>query len=256
VRRVFAIFKRELKAYFVLPIAYVILGLFVGLAGYFYFKLVGDFFLLSVRTPPGPDVAQILNVSERVLRPLFGNVSFILLLLLPVLTMRLFAEEKKSGTAELLFTYPLRDGEVLLGKFLAAVAIFVLMLSFLLLGVFYLASLTAMEKGPIFTGFLGLFLQGVAFLAVGTLASSLTENQIVAAVTALGVLLLFWIIGWTAYLFAPPFDRIIQHLSVIEQFTPFAGGIIESKAVIFYLNLTFFFLFLTLQSLSSKRWRG
>ena len=255
-RRVFAIFKRELKAYFVLPIAYVILGLFVGLTGYYYFTLVSNFFLLSVRTPPGPDVGQILNVSERVLRPLFSNVSFILLLLLPVLTMRLFAEEKKSGTAELLFTYPLRDGEVLLGKFLAAVAIFILMLGFLLLGVFYLAYLTSMEKGPIFTGFLGLFLQGIAFLAVGTLASSLTENQIVAAVTALGVLLLFWIIGWTAYLFAPPFDRIIQHLSVIEQFTPFAGGIIESKAVIFYLNLTFFFLFLTLQSLSSKRWRG
>lgn len=255
-RGVFAVFKRELKAYFVLPIAYVVLALFVGFTGYFYFKLVGDFFLLSVRTPPGPDVGQILNVSERVLRPLFSNVSFILLLLLPVLTMRLFAEEKKSGTAELLFTYPIRDGEVLLGKFLAALAIFILMLSFLLLGVFYLASLTSMEKGPIFTGFLGLFLQGVAFLAVGTLASSLTENQIVAAVTALGVLLLFWIIGWTAYLFAPPFDRVIQHLSVIEQFTPFAGGIIESKAVVFYLNLTFFFLFLTLQSLSSKRWRG
>jgi ABC-2 type transport system permease protein len=170
--------------------------------------------------------------------------------------MRLFAEEKKSGTIELLLTYPVRDGEVLLGKYLAALTVFVAMLALTLAYPLIVAWVTPVEWGPLATGYLGLLLQGAAFIAIGILISSLTENQIVAAVATFGTLLIFWVIAWASDSAGGNLGRVLSHLSLTEHFDSFAKGVIDTKDLIYYLNLTILALFLTLRSLESKRWRG
>jgi ABC-2 type transport system permease protein len=197
-----------------------------------------------------------LNASEWIVRPLLRNIAVTMLLLMPAATMRLFSEEKKSGTIELLFTYPIRDWELLLGKFLAALALYTAMLGISLLQLLMLRLFAPLEWGPILSGYFGLLLLGMAFLGLGILASSLTENQIVAAVGAFGVLLLLWVIGWSTDAAGPTLGPILSHLSIINHYDSFAKGIIESKDVIFYLNFTILCLFLTLRSMESKRWRG
>jgi ABC-2 type transport system permease protein len=203
-----------------------------------------------------PQMGRDLNVTDSVLRPLFSNVSVILLLLMPLITMRLFAEERRSGTIELLLTYPVRDGAVLVGKYLAALAVYVIMLALTLLYpaiVFYFVRL---EWGPLLTGYLGLLLMGATFLAVGIFASSLTENQIVASVTTFGVLLILWVIGWSAEYVGGAWGRVLSHLSLLDHFDTFARGVLDTKDVIYYVDVTIVALFLTLRSLEARRWKG
>lgn len=253
---VWAIFKKEIRSYFASPIAYVVLTIFALLSGYFFYSLLTFFSLNSLQASFNPALAQSLNATEWIVRPLLSNIAVTMLLLMPAATMRLFSEEKKSGTIELLFSYPIRDWEVLLGKFLAALGLYAGMLAISLLDLLMLGFFARLEWGPIMTGYLGLLLLGMAFLGLGILASSLTENQIVAAVGAFGALLLLWVIGWSTEAAGPTLGPILSHLSIINHYDGFAKGIIESKDVIFYLNFTLLCLFLTLRSLESKRWRG
>ncbi len=253
---ILAIFKKEIRLYFSSPIAYVILTIFTLISGYFFYSIFAFFNLVSMQAAMNPMMARDLNVTDGVLRPLFQNVSVIMLLLMPLLTMRLFAEEKRSGTIELLLTYPVRDGEVLLGKYAAALALFALMLGLTLLYPGMVTYFAPMEPGPVLTGYLGLFLLGAAFLALGILASSLTENQVVAAVGTFGALLIFWVLGWTTDFAGPRLSAILAHLSVLDHFENFAKGVVDTRDVIYYLNFALLCLFLTLRSLESKRWRG
>jgi ABC-2 type transport system permease protein len=201
-------------------------------------------------------MAGSLNVTDGVLRPLFSNFSVILLLLLPLVTMRLFAEERRSGTIELLLTYPVRDGAVLLGKFFAAFALYTLMIALTLLYPAILWYFAPLEWGPVATGYLGLLLMGAAFLAVGVFASSLTENQIVAALVAFLILLMFWVVGWSADFADPAIARVLQHLSLTEHNDSFSKGVLETKDIVFYVNFTLVALFLALRSLEARRWKG
>jgi ABC-2 type transport system permease protein len=242
--------------YFTSPVAYVVLFFFLLISGYFFASIFSFFGLLSMQSAMNPALARDLNVTEGVIRPLFTNISVILLFLMPMLTMRLFAEEKKSGTIELLLTYPVRDGEVLMGKYVAALALYTIMLALTALYPGMVAAFASLEPGPLITGYLGLFLLGATFLAIGVLASSLTENQIVAAFANFGVLLVFWVIGWSADLAGPAWGKFLAHLSILEHFENFARGVIDTRDVIYYLNFTVLCLFLTLRSLESKRWRG
>jgi ABC-2 type transport system permease protein len=203
-----------------------------------------------------PQMGRDLNVTDAVLRPLFSNVSVILLLLIPLVTMRLFAEERRSGTIELLLTYPVRDGAVLVGKYLAAFTMYGVMLAGTLAYPIMLLSFTRVEWGPLLTGYLGLLLMGAMFLAVGLFASSLTENQVVAAIITFGVLLMFWIIGWTAEFAGGPLGTVLTHLSILEHNDTFAKGVLDTKDIIYYVNFTALALFLALRSLESRRWSG
>jgi ABC-2 type transport system permease protein len=254
--RAWAILKKELKLYFASPIAYVVLAIFALVAGWFFYNVFAYFALISMQAAMNPMMARDLSVTEGVLRPLFQNISVILLFLLPLLTMRLFAEEKKSGTIELLLTYPVRDGEVLVGKYLAALVVFAGMLALTAVYPALVATTTHVEWGPLVTGYLGLLMQGAVFLAIGILISSLTENQIVAGVATFGILLFLWVIGWAADSAGGALGRVIAHVSITEHFESFAKGVIDTKDVIYYLNLIILSLFLTLRSLESKRWRG
>jgi ABC-2 type transport system permease protein len=203
-----------------------------------------------------PQMGRDLNVTDAVLRPLFSNLSVILLLLMPLVTMRLFAEERRSGTIELLLTYPVRDGAVLAGKYLAAFTMYGVMVAGTLAYPAMLASFTRVEWGPLLTGYLGLLMMGGMFLAVGLFASSLTENQVVAAIVTFGVLLMFWIIGWTAEFAGGPLGAVLTHLSILEHNDTFSKGVLDTKDVLYYLNFTALALFMALRSLESRRWSG
>ncbi|MBI2875519.1 MAG: ABC transporter permease subunit [Candidatus Tectomicrobia bacterium] len=252
----FPILQREFKSYFVSPIAYIVTFIFLLVSGYFFYTNFAWYAFISLQMAAAPEGGHDLNLTSGVLSPLFLNMSIIMLLMMPLLTMRLFSEEKKTGTIELLLTYPIRDGEALLGKFAACLAVFAVMLALTLFYVLLLALYGEPEYGPVITGYLGLLMMGAAFISLGILASSWTENQIVAAAVSFGFLILFWAISWTTYFTGPTLGAVLNHLSLMEHLTSFSKGVIETKDVVYYLGFTFFCLFLTLRSLESKRWRG
>jgi ABC-2 type transport system permease protein len=250
------VFKKEMRLYFGSPVAYAFLALILLITGWMFSQIFLIYSELSMRAFMQPMAAQNLNPTENVMRPLFSNMSVVLLFFMPMLTMRLFAEEKRSGTIELLLTYPVRDGEVLLGKFLAAGAVYLLLLVVTLTYPALMAAFGRIEWGAILTGYLGLLLLGAAFLAVGVFISSLTENQIVAGSATFGVLLAFWLIGWGADAAGGRVRTLLQYLSIIEHMDGFGKGVIDTKDVVYYLTLTAFALFLTLRALDAKRWKG
>ena len=254
--KIWAIFKKEMRLYFTSPVAWVVFTIFLLIAGYFFYSIFAFFSLASMQSMMNPQMGRDLNVTDSVMRPLFSNVSVILLLLLPLVTMRLFAEERRAGTIELLLTYPVRDGAVLAGKYLAAFALYAIMIALTLLYPLIVVYFARLEWGPIFTGYLGLLLMGATFIAVGVFASSLTENQIVAAITTFGALLIFWILGWSADYAGGTAGKVLQFLSILEHNDSFSKGVLDTKDVLYYLNFTLLALFLTLRSLEARRWNG
>ena len=250
------VFKKEMHLYFGSPVAYVVFTFFLFITGIFFGSIFSFYSDASMRSFMQPQFGQNLNVIENVMRPLFSNMSVVLLFFIPMLTMRLFAEERKSGTFELLLTYPVRDGEILAGKYLAALALYVVLLALTLLYPGLVAYFTRVEWGPILTGYLGLVLTGAAFLAVGVLVSSLTENQIVAGFGTFGALLSLWLLGWFADSAQGSLRTVVQQTAIIEHMDGFAKGVIDTKDLVYYLSVIAFALFLTLRSLESQRWRG
>lgn len=244
------VYKRELKSYFYSPVAYVVMLFFVLLTGIFFMLFVSDFSMASMNQSPYGG-GYNLNITMRVLRPLLGNMSVIMLFILPLITMKPFAEERKSGTMELLFTYPLTDLDIMLGKFLAAFSLFVIMLGLTLVYPLFLYIYSQPETGTLITGYLGILLLAASFMALGLFISSLTENQIIAAVATFAVLLTFWFIN-----FWSESNQVLRHLSILEHFSSFAEGVIDSRDVVFYLSFILLWLFLTLRVLESKKWRS
>ena len=255
-RGVWAIFKKEIRLYFVSPVAYAVFTIFIFICGWMFSAVFFFFTQFSMQAAMNPMMARDLNVTEGVFRPLFQNVSVIMLFMMPLITMRIFSEEKKSGTIELLLTYPVRDGEVLLGKYAAALALFLVMLGLTLLYPGIVTYFARTEPGPLLASYLGLFLLGAAFLALGILTSSFTENQIVAAAVGFGAAIIFWLLTWFSDFAGPVLSRILAHLSLLDHFENFAKGVIDTRDVIYYVNFSLLCLFLTLRSLESKRWRG
>ncbi len=254
--KIWAIFKKEMRLYFTSPVAWVVLTIFLFIAGYFFSSIFSFFSQASIQSAMNPQMGRDLNVTDSVMRPLFSNISVILLLLMPLVTMRLFAEERRAGTIELLLTYPVRDGAVLAGKYLAALGLYALMIGLTVLYPLIVVYFARLEWGPVLTGYLGLLLMGATFIAVGVFASSLTENQIVAAVTTFGVLLIFWILGWSADYAGGALGRMLQFLSILEHNDSFSKGVLDTKDVLYYVNFTALALFLTLRSLEARRWKG
>lgn len=256
--KVWAIFKKELRIYFTTPLAYAILFVFVLVTGFFFYVYFSGFAMVSMQAAMNPQVARDVNISEWVMRPLFTSfVSIILFLsVVPMLTMRLFAEERRSGTIELLLTYPVRDGGVLLAKFLAALALYGVMLVLTLLYPAMMRWFTPLEWGPLLTMYLGLVLMGATFLAIGLFFSSVTENQIVAALATFAMLLLLWSIGFAADAVGGATGSVLRFLSVVERFDGFSKGLLDTKDVIYFVNATLLALFLTLRMLEARRWKG
>src|SRR4030065_2696537 len=258
-RNFYLIAKKELYSYFSSPVAYVVITIFLVITGYYFYNLLASFSTLSFQASTNPAIAQqqnLVNITETVVRPLFGNISMIMLLMMPLLTMRLFSEEKKSGTIELLLTYPVTDMEVIIGKFIACFVVFLLML--LLTATFpaLLILFGEPEIGPTITGYIGLILTGAAFISLGIFTSSLTENQIIAATLSFGVLILFFMMGTSVSLMGPTIGNIMMHISLIGHLEGFAKGIVDTTDIIYYFLFIVLFNFLTLRVLESKKWRG
>ncbi|MFH1287833.1 MAG: ABC transporter permease subunit [bacterium] len=232
-----AIYQREMKTFFVSPVAYIVSCIFLITAGYL-FSII------------------LFYTHEANLRGLFDNLKFVLLFMAPILTMRLLAEEKKLGTDELLFTSPLTNYEVILGKYFAAVTLYLIMLIFTIEFPVVLKMYSNPDMGPIYSGYLGIFLFGSAFISVGLFASSITENQIVAAIISFGLLLILWLISWATVII--PFEwakNVLTSLSLIEHYNNFEKGAINSGDIFYYLSFCFLFIFLTNQVMEAKRWK-
>jgi ABC-2 type transport system permease protein len=197
-----------------------------------------------------------MNVNQMLITPLLLNSTVVMLLVFPLITMRTYAEEKRSGTIELLLTAPITDFEIIMGKFLGALALFAGMLSVTLLHMGLLFAYGNPEWKPIATGYLGLLMMGGSFLSLGLFISSLTKNQIVAGMITFSVFLLLWVINWVSSFVSPEAQTIINYLSVTEHFDDFARGIIDTKHIVYYLSFIATGLFLTMKSVDSERWRG
>jgi len=253
---ILAVLRKELTVYFATPIFYLMGFFFLLLEGFLFFFIYFNYFqTASFQVAQNPQIAAMLDPFQVVFRSFFEDLGFILLLLTPILTMRLLAEEKRAGTAELLFTYPLPDWAVILGKFLAAFAGFATFLVCTLTYPLIFAFLTRMDWGQMVSGYLGVLLLGGACLALGLFASSLTANQIIAAISAFALLLLFWLIGAPQEMGSAAGD-ILGAISLREHLPNLAKGVIDTKDLIFYLCFAFFFLFLTKRQLESRRWRA
>ena len=254
-KNIWAIFKKEIKTYFTSPIAYVVITVFLVLIGFFFYSLIWWFNSQSLQMAQNPSYYQQLNINQMVYSPLFQNMSIILLLMIPLLTMRLFSEEKKINTDELLYTCPISISQIILGKYFAS--LFILLAMLLLTGILsiFTFSYGNPELVPILNGYLGLFLMGAAFIAVGIFFSSLTENQIVAAVLTFGTLLLFWILNWASYSAGGIWKGVLNYLSFIQHFDGMTRGILDTTDLVYYLSFIFLGLFLTHSVIQSKRWR-
>lgn len=255
-RNIWAIYKKELRLYFHSPIAYVVLTIFLILMGWLFYSNMAFFSRISVQAVQNPRLSSQLDATDAIFTPLIGNMTIILLFIIPGLTMRLFAEEKKQGTLELLYSYPVRDGEVLFGKFFACFTVFLIMLALTVLYPILIGVFGSLEIRPVLAGYLGVLLLGMTFISVGVLMSSLTSNQLVAFILGFGTLLFFWVLGFASAYLDPKMAAVLDHASLIQHVNNFSRGLITTRDLIYYVNFSVFCLFLTVQALASHRWKG
>jgi len=252
---ILAIAGRELRAYFASPVAYIVIGLFAALYGAFFVLYLLLFVEQSMRMG-AMGMGGPVNVNQMMLRPLLGNMAVVMLFMLPMLTMRTYAEEKRSGTFELLLTSPLTDVQIVLGKFLGAMAVFLLMLLVSGLNLVLLFAWGTPEWKQLLSSYLGLSLMGGSFIALGLFLSSLTRSQVVAGAATFAIALLLWIVSWFGETGSETVRTLTSFLSVIEHYEDFSKGVIDTKHLAYYLSFIVFGLFLTVRSVDSERWRG
>jgi ABC-2 type transport system permease protein len=253
VRNILAIADKELRSYFSSPIAYIIIGFFLLPFGVFFYLYLRAFVQQSMQQA---QFGGAMNINQQVIRSVLQNASVVILFIMPMITMRTYSEEKRSGTIELLLTSPVTDVEIITGKFLGAYGLYVAMLAATLPHMGILFYFGNPEWRPLVAAYFGLLLMGGAFVSLGLLISSTTNNQIVAGIVSFVVFLLLWIIGWFADSAGPTIGPITSWLSITEHFDDFSKGIIDTKHVLYYLSLITFGLFLTAKSVDTERWRG
>lgn len=251
-----SVYRKELYSLFASPVFYAVAFTFLVISGYFFYSSVAYYNMVSFQAAQNPMVAKQLNMMDMVMRPFFLDLSIVLLLISPILTMRLYAEERKVGTMELLFTYPISDHTTVLAKFSAVFSAYCLIMVATLPGVFLLGTIVTPAWKAIACGYLGILLMGGSFMALGTFTSSMTQNQIIAAVLSFGALLMFWIIAWMKNIVGPPVGDVIEYLSVTKHIESFAKGVFDVRDIVYYLLFIALFLFLTLRQIASHRWRG
>lgn len=230
--------RREANAIFLSPIVYVVTAVFLLLSGYFFYAIT-----VSSREPS--------------LRYVLDNMAITLLFVTPMITMRLLSEEAKSGTLQTLMTAPVTDFEVVAAKFIAGMLFFIVMIAPTIVYciILYVLADPNPDLGQMVAGYIGLLLLGCLFVSVGLMFSSLTQNQIVAAVSALVVLLLLWVLGWASGMTSGVLKNVLEYLGIGKHLASFRKGLIDTRDVIYYLSLTAFALFLTVRAVESRKWR-
>jgi ABC-2 type transport system permease protein len=254
-RNAWIICRKELGSYFSSPVAYILLTMFGLICGFFFWNFLAIFVVegmeMQMRGQSSP-----MNINEQIIRPLLSNVAVIGLFFIPMITMRLFAEEKRTGTIELLATSPVRDVEIIIGKWLAALILYSCLLLFTALNFAFLFKYGNPDWKPLLIGYLGLLLQAGGLLAIGTFISTLTKNQIIAGTATFGVELLLWVCGWVSGYETAGWAKVLSYMSVITHFESFGRGVLDSKDLVFYVTVIFLGLFFTARSMESLRWRS
>jgi ABC-2 type transport system permease protein len=255
VNNILAIANKELRSYFASPIAYIVMGLFALTYGYFFYAMLLFFDRTSMQMA-GMGAGASANVNEQLISPSFQNTMVVFLFILPMVTMRTYAEEKRSGTIELLLTAPITDFQIITGKFLGALGLYAAMLAITLIHIGILFGIGNPEPLPIVSSYLGMLLMGGCFISVGLLISSMTKNQIVAGMVTFVVFLMLWVIDWLAMFMGPTGQAILSYLSITQHLTDFMRGVIDTKHIVYYVSFIAFGLFLTARSVDTERWRG
>src|SRR6266478_389117 len=244
---------KELAGYFLQPVAYVVMTVFLLLGGFFFFALLRYFevTLSAYSAMQNPAVLQRLNLNERVIESMLHNLAIVLVILVPAITMRSFAEEKRTGTYELLLTAPIRTGEIVAGKFIAAASFTLIMIALAWIFPLILIIFGDPEVGVMFAGYVGLSLLALSFVAVGLFTSSLTQNQIVAAISSFGMLILLFVISWPAEASGGILSSLLTYLSLPDHFSTMTRGVIDTTDIVFFLSVIALALFLTQRSVES-----
>jgi ABC-2 type transport system permease protein len=245
-----------MQAYFTQPIAYVMMGGLLLIVGFLYYLSFRWFLGVSFEAMRNPMLARELDLGTMVVGATIGTIGVVSVFTLPLLTMRLWAEEKRAGTAELLLTFPLRDSDIVLGKFFAVLAVYGVLLLLTACYPLLAATVGSLDVGPILSAYAGTLLLGAALLSWGFLCSTWTENQIVACVLAWAGCLFFWLIGHTADFAGGKLGFLFKHLSLANHHDNFVKGIVETQDVAYFVLFTLFCLFLTLRAIETTRWRG
>jgi ABC-2 type transport system permease protein len=257
---ILAIYRREMSSYFVSPIAYIVIGFFLLVTGYFFSNILA---ILIERSFMAQMQAQRMgappemDVPSMVIRNFIGVIATLLLFLIPMLTMGVYAEERKRGTMEMLMTSPISELQIVIGKYLASLTLFVLMLAPTILYFVVVSrySEPAMPWRILWSGYLGVFLLGAVLIAIGSFISALTESQIVAGVVTFVIFLLLWVIDLGSRGAGTVTGEIFKYLSILQHYDSFAQGVIDTSSIIFYVSAAVLGIFLTLRTLDSMRWR-
>ena len=254
-RSAWIIAKRDLGSFFNSPIFYVVTTVFLIIYSFIFFNILNFFSFQSFQARQLQAMGMNLNLNEMVIEPSLQNMSVILLMIIPIITMRSFADEKKMKTFRLLLSSPVHLREIILGKFLACMIVVAVMILISSYSVGFLFLLGEPEPGPVVTGYLGVLLMAGCFVSVGIFASSLTDNQIVAAVLTFGFSLFMWIIGWSAQAAGSTTGQVLQYLSIVDHLDRFLKGLVNTSDLVYYLSFILFNLFLCHRVLDSNRWR-
>jgi ABC-2 type transport system permease protein len=252
---VFLISNKEFKSYFTSPIAYLLMAFFGLIFGFGLYTATRDVVRMGFQAQMMGQ-AQPTNLNDQIIRPLLGFASTISLFLIPMITMRLIAEEKKTGTIELLLTSPVQDLQIILGKWLGAMLLYLCVLGMSVINISLLFAWGKPDWKPVLVAYLGLILQGGCLLAIGEFISTMTRNQIIAGGVTFFVCLLLWLLSWFTAFDSGATASVINYLSIVTHFDNFAKGVVDSKDVVFYLSMIFFALFVTSRSMESLRWRS
>jgi ABC-2 type transport system permease protein len=253
-RNVWTIARRDFRSYFTSPIAYIIIAGFLFIMGYMFFSTLSYYNLNALRYQQY-NMGKGVSITDGIIRPLFGNMNVVFLFMVPFITMRLIAEEKKLHTIELLLTSPITLVDLVFGKFLSSLLLVGIML---LLTVVYPVILMATgtpELGPIVASYAGTLLLVGCYLAIGILFSSMTENQIVAGALTFAGGLFFWLVSWAQQTAGPVWGEILNYLSLISHYNNFGKGLVDTSDVLYYFSFIGLGLFLTHRVLDSYRWR-
>jgi ABC-2 type transport system permease protein len=254
-RNAWVVAKKDMGSYFNSPVFYVVTTVFLVIYSFIFFQILTFFSFQSVQADQFRGMNVGLNLNDMVIEPSFHNMAVTLLLIIPVLTMRSFADEKKSKTYALLLSSPVRLREIVFGKFLACMTVVTMMVLLSSYCIGFLFALGEPEIGPIVTSYVGILLMAGCYVGMGVFASSLTDNQIIAAVIAFGMSLFMWIIGWAAQAASAEMGEVLHFLSLVEHMQRFLKGIVDTSDVVYYLSFILFSLFLTHRVLDSERWR-
>jgi ABC-2 type transport system permease protein len=253
-RNIWIIARRDFRSYFTSPIAYIVIAGFMVIMGWMFFFNLSHFNMQNLQYQQY-NMGKSFSITDGIVRPLYGNMNVIMLFLAPFITMRLFAEERKQHTLELLMTSPVRLGEIILGKFLSSLLLVLVMMGLTLVYPILLFVTGNPDFGPIASNFLGTLLLTSCYLSIGVLFSSMTENQIVAGALTFAAGLFFWLVSWATSVAGPVWSEVLTYLSLINHYNNFGQGLVTTSDVFFYLSFIGIGLFLTHRVLDSYRWR-